>query len=275
MNPHKTPSVSILSLFKTVFQHKQLTLQLAKREIMGRYRGSILGLAWSFFHPLIMLTVYTFVFGVVFKAKWGVELQGGKAGFAVILFSGLIVHGLFAEVISRSPLVILENTNYVKKVIFPLEILPVVSLVSAMFHTMVSIIVLFLALLYLGGMPWTVVFLPIVLFPLVMFSAGVGWFLAAVGVYVRDVSQVMGVVVTLLLFGSTVFFPLSHIPEKYQIFILLNPLTYIIEQSRAVAIYGQMPEVNGLMLYTLISTIVMWFGYVCFQKMRRGFADVI
>lgn len=276
MNPHAQHSTSLLVLAKSLWRNRYLTLQLARRDVVGRYRGSVMGLAWSFFNPLIMLTIYTFVFSVVFKTKWGVENEGGKAAFAVILFAGMVVHGLFAEVLNRAPSLILQNTNYVKRVIFPLEILPLTSLISALFHTLVSLAVLLLAIVVLRGqLYWTALFVPAVLLPLIMFSLGVAWFLAAVGVYVRDVGQVMGVVATVLLFVSPVFFPLSAIPPAFQKFILLNPLTFIIEQLRAVLLFGQAPNAAGLGIYFAVSALVMWMGFVCFQKMRKGFADVL
>lgn len=276
MNPHAQHSTSLFGLARSVWRNRYLTLQLARRDVIGRYRGSVMGLAWSFFHPLLMLTVYTFVFSVVFKTKWGVETEGGQAAFAVILFAGMVVHGLFAEVLNRTPSLILQNTNYVKRVIFPLEILPLTSLISALFHTVISVGVLLLAIVVLHGqLHWTALLLPVVLMPLIVLSLGVAWFLAAIGVYVRDVGQVMGVAATVLLFVSPVFFPLSAIPPTFQKFILLNPLTFIIEQLRAVLLFGQLPNAAGLGIYFMMSVLVMWLGFACFQKMRKGFADVL
>jgi len=275
MNPNAAFSTSLVALARSVWRHRELTLQLAKREVLGRYRGSMLGLAWSFFYPLVMLTVYTFVFSVVFKAKWGIETEGGHANFAVVLFAGLLVHGVLAEVLVRAPGIVQQNTNYVKRVIFPLEILPITNVMAAVFHMVISVGVLLLAMLFLGD-AWhiTSLTLPLVLLPLLILSLGVAWFLAAVGVFVRDVGQVMSVFTTILLFVSPVFFPLSAIPERFQFFVLLNPLTFIIEQVRAVLLFGQWPDMAGLAIYSLISVVVMWFGFIVFQKMRKGFADV-
>lgn len=276
MNPHAQHSSSLVELPRSLWRNRYLTYQLARRDVIGRYRGSVMGLTWSFFHPLLMLTIYTFVFSVVFETKWGVATEGGQAAFAVILFAGMVVHGLFAEVLKRAPTLILENANYVKRVIFPLEILPLTSLISALFHTLISLAVLLLAIVVLHGqLHWTALLLPLVLLPLIVLALGVAWFLAAVGVYVRDVGQVMGVVATVLLFGSPVFFPLSAIPPAFQKFIMLNPLTFIIEQLRAVLLFGQLPNIGGLAIYFMISVLVMWLGYASFQKMRKGFADVL
>ncbi len=222
-----------------------------------------------------MLTVYTFVFSVVFKARWG-QVEDDNLSFALILFVGLIMHALLAEVLNRAPGLILGNVNYVKKVVFPLEILPVVSLVSALFHALTSLLVLVIALLlYNGYLPWTTVFIPIVMSPLVILVLGLAWILASLGVYLRDIGQTIVIVTTVMLFVSTVFFPLSALPEKYHPFILANPLTFIIDQSREVLIFGNSPNWIGLVVYMLLATTVAWFGYSWFQNTRKGFADVL
>jgi len=276
MNPHSQQPTSLLSLGKSFFQHRELILQMIKREVVGRYKGSVMGLFWSFINPVLMLVVYTFVFSVVFKAKWGVGTQESNTDFAVILFVGLIVHGLLAEVLNRAPSLILSNVNYVKKVVFPLEILPVVSLGAALFHSFVSLIVLLIALIVLNNfLYWTVILIPIVLFPLLILTLGIAWMLASLGVYLRDIGQTIGIITTVLLFLSPVFFPFEAIPEKYQIYILANPLTFIIGQAREVLIWGRQPDWIGLSKYTLVSICILWFGYAWFQKTRKGFADVL
>jgi len=235
-----------------------------------------MGLAWSFFNPVLMLTVYTFVFSVVFKARWGGEGEESKTEFAIILFAGMIVHALFAECVNRAPGLILSNVNYVKKVVFPLEILPWIAMGSALFHTTISIIVLLTFFASLNFyLHWTVVFLPLVLFPLVLVTMGVAWFLAATGVYLRDVGQTTGLVTTIMLFLAPVFYPISVLPPKYQYWLHLNPLTFIIEQMRNVLIWGKTPDFYGLGWYTTVSLSVVWIGYFWFQKTRKGFADVL
>src|SRR5882672_2134662 len=186
MNPHKAFPTSIVELFLSQWRNRQLIIQLTKRDVLGRYRGSVMGLAWSFLNPLLMLAVYTFVFSVVFKARWGVGGED-KINFAIILFAGLIVYGLFAECLNRAPSLILSNANYVKKVVFPLEILAWVALASALFHAGISLIVLLAAKLLAGqGFDLTVLFVPAVFIPLVLITVGVTWFVASLGVYLRD-----------------------------------------------------------------------------------------
>lgn len=276
MSPHAKQPDSLISLLQGLWSHRQLIVQMTKREVIGRYKGSVMGLLWSFLNPVFMLTIYTFVFSVVFKARWGVGEEETKAQFAIILFVGLIMHGLLAEVLNRAPSLILSNVNYVKKVVFPLEILPVVAMGSALFHTVASLIVLFVAMLVLhSGIPWTAVFLPLVLVPLILIVLGLAWFLASLGVFLRDVGQTIGLLTTVLMFVSPIFFPITAIPEPFRPFMMANPLTFIVEQARAVLIWGNTPNWGGLVVYTSVALGVAWLGYVWFQKTRKGFADVL
>jgi lipopolysaccharide transport system permease protein len=247
------------------------------REVAGRYKGSFLGLAWSLFNPILMLIVYTFVFSVVFKSRWGTDAGGAsKSDFAVILFAGLIVYGFFAEVITRAPGLVVSNVSYVKKVIFPLEILPIVSMAAALFHSAVSTFVMLIAFVLLNGyVHWTVLFLPIVVLPLIVLTVGLGWFLASLGVFLRDLAQTMGIITMVFMFLSPIFYPVTALPERFRIWFMVNPLTFIIEETRAVAIFGKMPNWTMLILYLVMAGLIAWAGYAWFQKTRKGFADVI
>lgn len=277
MNPHTAPLFSLGALIKTFWHQRQLISQMAKREVVGRYKGSAIGLGWSFFNPIFMLTVYTFVFSVIFKSRWGAA--GGeesKAQFAVVLFVGMIVQSLFAETINKAPTLILSNVNYVKKVVFPLEILPVVSLCATLFHSVASLVVLLLAFFIFNGfLHWTLIFLPLIFLPLIIFTLGLSWILASLGVYLRDVGQTVGLLTMVLMFLSPVFYPVTALPEKLRPWIMLNPLTFIIEQARDVIIWGHLPNVLGLMIYSIMAFFVAWLGYIWFQKTRKGFADVL
>lgn len=249
---------------------------MAKREVVGRYRGSVMGLLWSFFNPILMLTVYTFVFSVVFKARWGETGSDSKTEFAIVLFAGLIVYGLFAECVNRAPNLILNNVNYVKKVVFPLEILPWVALGSALFHAAVSGLVLLLFFVAVHHyLNWTLIFLPLLLLPFILLIMGASWFLASTGVFLRDVGQTIGIVTNLLMFLSPVFYPASALPESYRPLLHLNPLTFFIEQTRDIVIWGKLPDWSGLGISLLLGIIVAWAGYFWFQKTRKGFADVL
>lgn len=276
MNPHAAQPTSLLALGRSLIQHRQLIMQMIQREVVGRYKGSVMGLGWSFFNPILMLTVYTFVFSVVFKARWGLDPNESKTQFAVVLFVGMIVHGLFAEVLNRAPSLILSNVNYVKRVVFPLEILPVITMGAALFHTLISLLVLLSAFVIFNGyLHWTVIFIPLVLLPFIILTLGIAWMLASLGVFVRDIGQTVGIVVTVMMFLSPVFYPVTALPEEFRPLLMANPLTFIIEQSREVMIWGHLPDFAGVALYTIESSVFAWLGFAWFQKTRKGFADVL
>ncbi len=277
-NPHSAPSASPAALVASFFQNRQLIWQLVKREVLSRYRGSLLGLAWSFLNPLLMLAVYTFVFSVVFRARWGEAGTGeeSRLDFAITLFAGLMVHSFFAECVNRAPGIVLAHATYVKRVVFPLETLTFVVLGSAFFHLLVSVLVLLLARLAAGHDFSPVVLLaPVVLAPFILFVAGLTWMLAALGVYVRDIGQGVGILVTAMLFLSPVLYPVSALPASLQSVLYFNPLTFIIEEIRDVLIWNTLPDWRGLALYTVASLVVAWIGFWWFQRARKGFADVI
>lgn len=276
MNPHASQPASLTALTHSLWRNWRLIAQMTRREVVGRYKGSAMGMAWSFFNPVFMLAVYTFVFSEIFKMRWGVSGDESKAQFAVVLFVGMIVLGLFAEVLNRAPGVILSNVNYVKKVVFPIEILPVIALGAALFHSVVSLTVLLIAfLLFNGYLHWTVLFAPLVLLPLVILTLGFAWMLAALGVFLRDVGQTVGIITTVLMFLSPVFYPITAVPERFRPWLMANPLTFIIEQARDVLIWGHVPDWSKLAVYTLAAIALAWAGYAWFQKTRKGFADVL
>ncbi len=276
INPHAAQPTSLVALGISLWRNRQLIAQMTKREVVGRYQGSALGLVWSFLNPVFMLAVYTFVFSVVFKARWGLGSEESKTQFAVVLFVGMIVHGLFAEVLNRAPGLILSNVNYVKKVVFPLEILPVVSMGAALFHSLISLGVLLIAFaMFNGYLHWTTVLVPLVLLPLVILTLGLAWMMASLGVFLRDVGQTIGIVTTVMLFLAPVFYPVTALPEEMRPWIMANPLTFIIEQAREVLIWGRVPDWAGLSAYTAVAVAIAWVGYAWFQKTRKGFADVL
>jgi lipopolysaccharide transport system permease protein len=276
INPHAAHPTSLVALGKSLWHHRQLIVQMTTREVVGRYKGSVMGLAWSFFNPVFMLTVYTFVFSVIFKSRWGVGGEESKTQFAVVLFVGMIVHSLFAEVLNRAPSLILGNVNYVKKVVFPIEILPVIAIGAALFHSLISLGVLLAAfVLFNGYLQWTVIFTPIIILPILILTLGLAWMLASLGVFLRDVGQTIGIITTVMLFLAPVFYPITALPEEMRPWLMANPLTFIIEQMREVLIWGHLPNWLGLGAYTLAATAIAWVGYAWFQKTRKGFADVL
>lgn len=266
---------NIVRAVKEVLGNGPLIYEMTRREVVGRYRGSLFGLVWSLFNPLFMLSVYTFAFGVLFKTRWP-GVGGGNAGYAIVLLSALLVFNFFSECANKAPGLIAQNTNYVKKVIFPLEILPVVLVCSALFHYFVGLFVWLVAYqIAIGVWKWSLLFLPLAMIPLVLFTLGVSWFLAAIGVYLRDVGQVVGVFTAALMFLVPVFYPVDSVPQSLKLMVDLNPLTHFVEMFRELMIYGRVPDFGYWCLMTFSAVgfslgCLMWFRYV-----RRGFSDVI
>lgn len=266
------PQEMVVSLWR----NRGLVKVLIQREVLGRYQGSVLGILWSFFNPVFMLAVYTFVFSVVFKARWGIAGSESKAEFALVLFAGMLMFNLLAECVSRAPNLILANVSYVKKVVFPLEILPWVSLGAALFHMLISFAVwLVFFCVILGVPPFTIMLFPLLLVPFGLLILGISWFFASLGVYLRDVAHVIGIAITALMFLTPIFYPLSAIPESYRRILYLNPLTFIIDQTRDLLIFGRGMAWGNYWLLMLFSLLLAWLGFSWFQKTRKGFADVL
>jgi lipopolysaccharide transport system permease protein len=264
-----------LSPYRALGRHFALVVQMAKRDVVGRYRGSFIGLFWSFFNPLLMLLIYTFVFGVIFKSHWNAQVTGHFA-FAIILFAGLNINSMFAECANRAPTLIVENTNFVKKVVFPLEILPWSALGSALFHLLVSTVVLLtISILVNGSLPWTAVLFPIVIACFLPFVAGTIWLLASLGVFLRDLKQATGIITTALMFLAPILYPKEYIPVRFRDWMYLNPLTVIVEASQNVLIWGKQPSWTQLGLYLLVSCLFAWLAFAWFERSRKGFADVL
>jgi lipopolysaccharide transport system permease protein len=265
----------ISELFSSLIKNRQLIIHMTKREIAQRYRGTLFGITWSFLQPLIMLLVYTFVFHTVFKAKWGTT-SNDQAEFAVILFCGLIIYNIFAECISRAPQLILNNISYVKKIIFPLEVLPWVVAAASLFNALTSFIVLIIIFLAINlTLHWTIIFLPLIIIPYIFLITGICWFLSSIGVFMRDIGQIIAIFISVFLFLTPVFYPLTAVPPKMQYAMKMNPLTYFIEEARNVVLWGGMPDWLNLAIYSAVSLVVAWLGFYWFQRTRKGFADVI
>ena len=256
--------------------NRELWFRLTEREILGRYRGSALGILWSFINPLAMLAVYTFVFSQVFRARWGSLEESGPLGFAINLFAGLIVYNVFSECLSRAPNLICMNPNYVKKVIFPLETLGSVAVGNASFHALTSLIILLIfELIAMHSIPITIFWLPLVWLPLILITMSGTWLFSAAGVFLRDIGQLINVALSMLMFLSPIFFPISALPEKWQPLLKINPLAVIIEQTRRTAVEGMNPEPLYLTIGIPMSMIICEIGFRIFQKSKKAFADVL
>lgn len=257
-------------------RYSAILRQFVRRDILGRYRGSLLGIGWAFVTPILMLGVYTFVFVGVFRARWPGAEEAGGIGFALQLFAGLVVFNLFAEVVGQAPNLIVGQPNLVKKVAFPLEVLPFVLLGSALFHMALSLAVLLLGAFWVAGaLPLTVLLLPVVVFPLLPVLLGLAWFLAALGVFVRDIAQAIGLLVNLMMFLSPVFYSLNALSPNAQSWMRFNPLALVIENIRQVIFLGDVPDWGQWLLSLGVACSVAIIGAAFFQLTRREFADAL
>ena len=264
------------AVLRSLWVHRGLGRRLLKREVRARYHGSYLGILWAFATPLLSLLVFTFVFSVIFKPRWGGDIGDDKASFALTLFVGLAVFNFFSETLNRAPNIIVSRADYVKRVVFPLGLLPTVAVGSAAFNLIVALAMLVLAQLLLRHiLPWTVFLLPLVVLPLMFVSLGLSWFLSSLGVYVRDVGHVVTPATQMLMFLSPVFYPLDAVPQWLRPWMYLNPLTVVIEQARDLIIVGRMPQWPVLFVYLIAAVAVAWGGWFWFERTRKGFADVL
>jgi lipopolysaccharide transport system permease protein len=256
-------------------RHPYLVWQLTRQEILNRYRGSVLGVIWSFITPLLLLAVFTLVFSVIFQAKWNQAIDS-KGEFAVVLFAGFLVFWLFADCTSRAPQLIVQNVNFVKKIVFPLEILPWTVMLSALFHTAISAVVLLVFRVILFGLPSpTVLLFPLVLLPFVLMTMGVSWFLASIAVFYRDTIHAVEVSLIVLMYSSPIIYPLSMVPDEFRRIVELNPLTLVVQQSRMTLLWDEIPNWLALGAYFVVSWAVAWLGFAWFQKTKKGFANVV
>lgn len=265
----------LAALPRALAQHRGLILRLTQREVLAKYRGSLFGVTWSLLLPLLMLVVYTFVFTEVFEARWGLATDN-KAMFALAIFSGLVFYTLFAECALKAPGLMLANASYITKVVFPLEILPVVSALSTLFNAITSMVVLCVAAWVLTGrLEPTFPYAFLMLLPLTLICFGTGWLLSAAGVFIRDIGLIIAPVTTGLLFLIPVLYPLSQVPERWRGFVEANPLTYLIESARGAILEGHVPDMLAYVWVLLGAVAFAGLGFLAFSKARRGFADVI
>jgi len=262
---------------RSIWRNRQLWWRLSEREVLGRYRGSVLGIGWSFLQPLMMLAVYTFIFSEVFESRWGrTSAEHSSLTFAINLFSGLIVFNFFSECAIKAPSLVISNPNYVKKVIFPLDILAPVSIGSAGFHAVSSLTILAIfEFVAFRGIPTTALWLPLVWIPLILGCLALSWLLGSLGVFLRDIGQLISVFVNMLMFLSPIFFPLSALPTAWRPWLGLNPLAAVIEQTRSVLIEGQAPSILYLLIGSGSGILACEFAHRFFERSKKAFADVL
>ena len=265
-----------LFTFRVLWGYKNLIYQLTKRDFVQRYRGSYLGFVWTLITPLLFLLIYMFVFNVVMKVRWGITPDEGPMEFALGLFCGLILWSIFSEAATSAPNLILSNPSYVTKTVFPLEILPVITVGSGLVRAAIGLVILLAGIILFGGcLSWRLIVLMLPFMGIVLFSMGSVWFLSALGVFMRDVSHIVSVMVTLLFFLTPIVYPASSVPDRFRLVIYTNPFTHMVESARAVAIWGKMPDWSWLMLSMAVSVVVFQVGYIFFMKSKSAFADVM
>jgi lipopolysaccharide transport system permease protein len=265
----------LLRPFSALFEHRDLTRELTRRDILGRYRGANFGLLWSLIGPLMMLVIYGLAFGQILGSRWK-QASGDTAAFGIVLFLGIIVHGFFAECFARSPRLMVDNANFVKRVVFPLHVLPWSVVLSALFHMAMNLLVfVVLGVIVYGKFSFYIFLVPLVVAPLVLMTVAACWIVSSIGVYLRDINQAVPVVVTALLFLSSAIVPVDALPERYQVIFALNPLTFFIDQMRDVALWGRLPDWMGLLKSTVAGLVALHLSYAWFRFTSKGFADVL
>lgn len=258
-----------------LLHHRRLIAELVRRDVADRYRGSLLGIFWSFVHPLLLLATYTFVFSFVFRASWP-GMEGRPLVFALMVFCGLIPFTMISEVSTKSCNAIRSSSSYVKRVTFPLEVLPVIPVGSAVVHMATSLVVLAIGqLLILHTIPWTFIFIPVVLVPYFLILVAAAFLLACLGVFFRDLGHLVTVGLTLLMFLSPILYPGSMVPDWAGILLSYNPLAYVAEELRAVAVWGLVPSAAPWIRHTLSGVLICAGAMTLFHLARRRFADVL
>ena len=267
-------------------RYRHIIQQFTRREVLGRYRGSYMGMVWSFVNPLLLLAIFTVVFKFIFHAKFTGNPREGGFDFALMLFAGLTVYNLFAECMGRAPSLILLNASYVTKVVFPLEILPLTVVLSAVLHLLISFVPLCLGVAFLRawgqpafvphGLPATILYWPLLLPLILVWAAGLTYLLSAVGVFVRDLNQAMLAVTTILMYASAVFYRVDQVEDPtYQAIVRLNPIAFLCEQSRNLSVRGLPMDWSGYGVVLAAGVVFALVGYGVFMGVRRSFADVV
>jgi lipopolysaccharide transport system permease protein len=274
--PHPARHLSPVALGRALWRLRSLAGKLIRRDLESRYRGSALGFLWAFLHPLALLVLYTYVFGVIFESRWPQAPGAGLDNFALSLFCGFIPFNMLSECAIRCPTSILAVPAYVKRVVFPVELLPLSAVGSALVNALISLVLLVtVSWLTVGRVPGTAVLAPLVLLPLIALSLGLAWFLASLGVFVRDLTQGITLVMQIVLFATPIFYPLESLPDRFRWLVALSPLTWVVENLRRTLLWGQPLDGWGLGLWSVAAGAVAVLGYAWFMNTKRAFADVL
>lgn len=260
----------------SLWRHRDLLWQFTKRQIEGRHRGSLLGFGWSILNPLLMLGIYTFVFSVIFPGHFTNQPNQGPKEYALTVFIGLACFHLLVDSFAVAPSIIVTNPNFVKKVVFPLEILPAAAVGAAVFHFLIILCLFFIGAFALGiSMTWTALWAPVIFLPLILISLGGAWLLSALGVFLRDLQQLVGFTSLVLMWASAIFFSPLMIPPAVWAVLKFNPLLRAIDLARQSIMWGQHPSPLVLAYLYGFAILTIIVGYTVFRKARPAFADVL
>lgn len=278
--PAPTPWLELLDPRRpiaAIWDSRDLVYRFTVRQLRSQYRGTQLGLLWNALSPILLLAVYTLVFGTILGVRLSNKPGEGPLDYAVLLFVGLMVFQAFSLPITQAPTLVTSKPNLVKKVVFPLEILPVTTTLAALASSSVGLaMVLIVHLLRGGTIGWWALAFPIVLVPIILITVGVGWILGSLGVFIRDLQPLVGTIVQRLLFFLTpIFYSIDTIPEAYRGLMHLNPLTGVVQGARNTLMFNQPPDWLPLAIWFVASLVIFQVGYAVFCKGRRGFADVL
>jgi lipopolysaccharide transport system permease protein len=269
------PFLNPLHTLAHLWRQRHLVRQLTARDLAARYRGSFLGIVWSLLVPMMMLALYTFVFSVVFRARWGVD-ENHKGMVALVLFAGLIPYNMFSEVVAVAPTLVVGNANYVKRVVFPLEILPLVKFLAAFVHALISAGVLVLAIVVARQTPPpTLVLMPIAWIPLVLLTLAVTYVFAALGVFVRDVGQAIAIVLPFIFFLTPIVYPPEAVPDRFAFVPWMNPIAHVVDDARRTAIFGMGLKWRAFAINCVLCGGLAFAGFLFFVKSKRAFHDAL
>lgn len=258
----------------SLFGFRTLIKLMVKRDFQSRYRGSLLGALWPLIHPVGHLLLYTFVFCVVLKVRFGQD--GSTGNFALYLMSGLLAWGAISESLARSTTCVLEVPNYVKRVVFPVEIIPLVVAISALTTQLGGMLILSLcAGVYQQSLHASLLYIPMIMLPQIMFMVGLSWILASLGVYVRDIRHLMSLALSAWMYMTPIVYPASALPENLRFLIWINPVAGMVGDYRRVMLEGKAPDFGIFAVYSAVSIVLFFAGYYFFMKTKRSFADVM
>ena len=262
--------------FLQMWHHRDLIQAILRREIAERFKGSVAGWVWAVVAPLLAIAVYTFAFTTNLKLPMADSAMGARVGYALFIFSGIIVFNFWAEMAFRAPMLLHEYVHFIKQTIFPSDMLAVISTLRATLYTVISVaVMLIFQLSMVGSLPWTVLLIPFIFIPFMAFLIGMSWFLCAVGAFTRDAGYLMINIVPLFMFATPVFYPHDFLPSPWSIIIYANALTGYVEVMRDIVLLGVLPswKVYAWTLFTSVFTF--YFGYWFFDRYRNVIVDVI